>query len=404
MNEVEKHLNNKPDSAAVTTTKASPFNVQKIVRWALFAILVLMLWLLSLSYSNFFGKPLNGDLPSFFRAAREASYFYNSGLREPLHPLFLRIMLWLTHNSEQAARLSTVIYTLLAALALYWSSARLFDRGTALITTLLFALNPVVIYYGSAGLRAPLFTAELLAITGLILHPRRFEKPRQIALALGIIMSLAALTRMHAWIFIFGATLDVIVRDKLWQKSKRPWLISLSLALLVSFIIYLPYPLINGSAASTTAVNFWRNVEQTGQAGTFLSDPPRSTLSYVFENHSLFDVVSRVFTNYLLYIRDYIPQLLGFMRPLMWLVPVGLWAAWRKKQLVLVLFTVLSLAQVAFILNIRQTTTAPGIETRFVYQSLPFVLMAIAIALREIGVQIWKGRLYFYKATREAHD
>lgn len=386
---------NHEKNPGVTTEKQAHGDTKnwrdKLVFWALFAVSGLLLWLLSLSYANFNGKPLNGDLPSFLRAAGEATYFYNSGIREPLHPLFLRLMLALSQSSEQAARLSTTVYSLLALLALYWSTSRLFDRGTALIASLLFALNPVVIYYGVSGLRAPLFTAELLVISALLLHPRRFEKPRQTALALGLVMSLAGLTRMHAWIFIFGAMLVVILRDKLWQKAQRPWLLWMSLALVVSFVIYLPYPLINGSRAATTAVNFWRNVEQTGQAGTFLTDPPRSTLSYVFENRSLLDVVRRVFFNYLLYLRDYIPQLLGFMRVLVWLLPVGLFAAWRQKKLVLILFTVLSLAQVVFILNVRQTTHARGIETRFVYQSLPFILMAIALALREIGLRLWQG-------------
>ncbi len=362
----------------------SKMNPQRLGHWALALILLLQTWLLSMSYANFFGKPLNGDLPSFFRAAREARFFYDTGLREPLHPLVLRLFSALSRNSEQAARLSTVLYSLLATLALYWLASRLFDKKTALLASLLFALNPTVIYYGVAGLRAPLYSAEVLLFSGLLLHPRRFTQPRRIAALLGLVATLTALTRMHAWIFIFGAVVVVTLRDRLWQKAKKPWLLSLALALLTAFLLYLPYPLISGSRAATTAVNFWRNVEQTGQAGSFLTDPPRSTLSYVFENRSIVDVVTRVFGNYVLYLRDYLPQLLGFMHPLIWLIVPGLWLAWKKRGLVLVFITVLSLAQVAFILNVQQMHGARGIEMRFVYQSLPFALIAIALGIQAL--------------------
>lgn len=384
-------------AAAADVPSSAPINYARLL---LLSLLALLTWLLSMSYSAHKGGPLNDDLPSFFRAGREAWFFYNSGLREPVHPWVLHLLSALTHSSEQAARLSTVLYTLIAAVVLYCSARQWFGRTTALIATLLFAINPVVIYYGVSGLRAPLYTAELLLIAALLSHPLRYKRPWQLAVTLSAALSLASLTRMHAWLFVLGAVLIMIWEDRLWKAAKRPWLLAMGLALLAAIIVYAPYPLLNGDGASSTAVNFWRNVEQTGKPGTFLSDPRISTWAYVFENRSLFDVVIRVSKNYYLFVRQYIPQLLGFMAPLAWLIPIGLWRSWIERRVFLLFFTGLSLVQVVFILNVNQMSGVRGIETRFVYQALPFVLLYISLALAWLG-QITSTRLrYIFNKLR----
>jgi hypothetical protein len=122
-------------------------------------------------------------------------------------------------------------------------------------------------------------------------------------------------------------------------------------------------------------VNLFRNIERTGEPGSWQIDPPIGHLQYLFGEHTPAHVLARVAGNYARYAYQYLPF---YLRGYEWLwifLPVGIAAAFATRRLFVAGLLALSLCHVVFVLNLNQVPGVRGIENRFVYQAFPLALL-----------------------------
>jgi hypothetical protein len=128
-------------------------------------------------------------------------------------------------------------------------------------------------------------------------------------------------------------------------------------------------------------VNLFRNLEFKGEAGSWQTDPPGSHFDYLFKDHTLPQVITRVAANYARYARQYLPFYLRGYEIFWVLLTVGILAAfWCRRGFVAGLLA-LSLAPVVFVLDLNQAPGALGIESRFVLQAFPLALLLVVHGL-----------------------
>ncbi len=354
----------------------------RVVRWGLVALaLALLILRLSEAFDALFGSPLNGDLPGFFKCARDMHFFYDSSDREPVQVLSLKIALWWFGETERAARVLTVVQTLIAAGVVYLVGSWRFSRVVGLLALFGFALNPIVSFYGVSGLRAPLFTALTLGFGAALFHPWSARRQLAGALVTGLLAAVLVLTRTHAWIIVLGGLFSWALGVQIWRAQRRSAQLRFAgLVLGIATLLYAPYPLLNGNRATTVHANFWSNIERSGEPGQFKTAPPLSTLDYVFQDRNLWDIGLRVARNLLLYATHYLPHYLRSMAWLAWLLPLGLLLAFWYRRGHMVALLLLALAQVVFILNLNPVAGARGVEARFVYTVYPLALYLLGLA------------------------
>jgi 4-amino-4-deoxy-L-arabinose transferase-like glycosyltransferase len=275
------------------------------------------------------------------------------------------------------ARLTTVVQTLLVAILVYAFGRRFFGWLAGTAAVLLFAVNPVVRFYGISGLRDPLFGATMLLCFLLLFSPDpASRRPRQSALA-GLAGALMTLTRVYGYALFAGALVLQAVHERAWRQDRwrgfvRHALVSAAAAavLLVPEVLLRP-----PSQLQHNTVNQFRNIELTGDAGSWQTDPPVSMRQYLFGDHTVVQVFTRVVANYVRYAYQYLPF---YLRGYEWLwvfLPVGILVAFFTRRGFVAGLLALSICHVVFVLNLNQIPGVRGIEMRFVYQAFPLALL-----------------------------
>lgn len=366
--------------------------------------LLLLLHNLGHAFALFMRAPLNPDVPGFLSDARAMRYFYDCPTREPFHVLWLRAGLALSDDAEAVARLTTLVQTLLVALVLYAFGARFFGRPAALAALVLFCVNPVVRFYGVSGLRDPLFAGGVLLFGHLLFrlraqsaehtaaHPAAspdggapHERPRQFlgAALAGTAGALMVLTRVYGYAILLGGFLLYALREGVWRAAyRRPLGRVLLIAgaaaalLLIPDLVFRPR-----SPIHAQTVNLFRNLERTGEPGSWQSDPPVGHLQYLFGEHSLPEIAARVAGNYARYAYQYLPFYMRGYEILWVFLPIGAAASFLTRRAFVAGLLVLSLAPVVFVLNLDQVPGVKGIENRFVYQAFPLALLLVVHGL-----------------------
>jgi 4-amino-4-deoxy-L-arabinose transferase-like glycosyltransferase len=367
-----------PD-AVVGSSRRREFLLLSLVALTLLGELVREL---GLAFQGSLGTPLNGDLPGFVQCARDMRWFYDSGLREPLPVLLIKLGLWLGDDVERGLRLRSVLETLLCGALLLWAGRRLLGTAVGVLALALFCVNPVVVFYGVSGLRDTLFGALLLAFAAALFTQRSAPRAWRADVGCGLLAAALVLTRVHGWIIVVGAVGLWLLRERAWRpERRRPTLQRALVTLLLGAALFAPYPLASGDRAFTHPANFWRNIERHGEPRDFLREAPISTLDYVFENRTLVDVVARTGRNLLLYQTLYLPHYLQALPWLAWLLPLGLAVSLLSRRWHVAALLPLSLAQVVFILDLSPVAGHRGVEMRFVLHAFPLALLVLAHGL-----------------------
>jgi 4-amino-4-deoxy-L-arabinose transferase-like glycosyltransferase len=347
-------------------------------RWGVPAAALLVLSRrLASAFVLFMRHPMNPDVPGFLSDARGMRWFFDCPTREPFHVLWLKAGLLLSDDGELVARLTTVAQTLLVALLVYRFGCRFFGWLAGATAVLLFAANPVVRFYGVSGLRDPLFGGTMLLFFLLLFSPDpATRRPLQSAAA-GLAGALMTLTRVYGYALMAGALVLQALRERAWRRQRRRgfarhllFCAAAAAALLLPDLLFRPPSPIHGQT-----VNLFRNIERTGEPGSWQTDPPVGHLQYLFGEHTLVQVVARVTANYARYARQYLPF---YMRGYEWLwvfLPIGILAAFLTRRLFTAGLLALSLCHVVFVLNLNQIPGVRGIENRFVYQAFPLALL-----------------------------
>jgi 4-amino-4-deoxy-L-arabinose transferase-like glycosyltransferase len=347
-------------------------------RWGAPALALLILSRrLTSAFVLFMRHPMNPDVPGFLADARAMRYFFDCPTREPFHVLWLKIGLLFSADGELVARLVTAAQTLLAALVVYAFGCRFFGWLAGAAALLLFAVNPVVRFYGVSGLRDPLFAGTMLLFFLLLYSPDpATRRPAHSAWA-GVAGALMTLTRVYGYALIAGALLLQAMRERAWRRDRRRAFArhllccaAAAAALLLPDLALRPTSPIHGQT-----VNLFRNIERTGAPGSWQTDPPVGHLQYLFGEHTFVEVFTRVTANYARYAHQYLPFYLRGYEWLWLFLPVGIAAALLTRRLFVAGLLALSLCHVVFVLNLNQIPGVRGIENRFVYQAFPLALL-----------------------------
>ena len=355
----------------------------RLLAWVRWGVPVAALLILSRRLASalvlFMRSPLNPDLQAFISDAKGMRYFFDSATIEPFHVLWLKVGLMFSADTELVARVTTVVQTLLLAIVVYAFGRRFFGWLAGAAAVLLFAVNPVVRFYGISGLRDPLFAFTMLLFFLLLFSPNpTTRRPRQSAIA-GLAGALMTLTRVYGYALFAGALVVQALHERAWRHDRwrgfaRHALVSAAAAavLLVPELLLRP-----PTQLQHNTVNQFRNIELTGDGGSWQTDPPVSILQYLFGDHTVVQVFTRVVANYARYVYQYLPF---YLRGYEWLwifLPVGLAAAFFTRRGFIAGLLALSICHVVFILNLNQVPGVRGIESRFVYQAFPLALLLV---------------------------
>lgn len=341
--------------------------------------LLLLLHNLGHAFVLFMRAPLNPDVPGFLADARAMRFFYDCPTREPFHVLWLKIGLLFSEDAEAVARLASMVQTVLVALLLYAFGSAFFGRMAALAALILFCVNPVARFYGVSGLRDPLFAACLLLFALLLFAPPAPGRDTGRAVLAGVAGALLVLTRVYACAILAGAFLLYVLREKAWRpERRRPVGRRLLAAAVAAAALLVPDLLLRPpSPVHAQTVNLFRNLERTGEPGSWQTDPPVGHFQYLFGEHTLPEIVSRVAANSARYAWQYLPFWLRGYEILWVFLPVGIVAASLARRGFVAGLLALSIVHVVFVLHLDQVPGVRGIENRFVYQAFPLALLLL---------------------------
>lgn len=356
------------------------------VRWAVPAIALLILsQRLASAFVLFMRSPMNPDMPGLIADAQGMAYFFDSPTRTPFHVLWLKIGLMFSGDTELVARVTTIVQTLFLAIVVYAFGRRFFGWWAGTAAVLLFAVNPVVRFYGISGMRDPLFALTMLLFFHLLFSPEpATRRPHHSAIA-GLAAALMTLTRVHGYAMFAGALALQLLHERAWRQdqwrgfARHALLCAAAAAVLLAPDVLLRPP----SQIEQQTVNHYRNLELTGEAGSWQSEPAVSTMQYLFGDHTVVQVLTRVVGNYARYAYHYLPF---YMRGYEWLwtlLPVGVLAAFLTRRGFVAGLLVLSICHVVFLLNVNIEPGVRGIEMRFVYQAFPLALLLVLHGLLE---------------------
>ncbi|MBI5495291.1 MAG: hypothetical protein HY904_09690 [Deltaproteobacteria bacterium] len=343
---------------------------------AVAALLLVLFSSTGTAFQDLASEPMSGDLPGFLDGARHMRFFYDSGYREPLHVFFLKVALAFVDDGYRAARLVTVVHTLLLAVAAWWFARVWFGPAFALACLAIVASNRMVAFYSVSGLRDPLYTAVLLLFGTVLFLPHGRLRPLTHAVLAGACGALLVLTRVYGWAAIALCLTVLLASGPAWRAETRGGALRFAgITLAVTTVLVLPGVLAGPSRVVGSDVNFWRNVERTGSPGDWEHTPAVGIFQYMFGEHSLADVVARCARNTVMYVSHYFVHYLGDLAWLALFFPLGAVLATVRGRAHVVALFLAALGPIVFVLNLNQMPGAQGVEMRLVHQVFPFALV-----------------------------
>jgi 4-amino-4-deoxy-L-arabinose transferase-like glycosyltransferase len=163
----------------------------------------------------------------------------------PLFPLLIAAVSLLTHQSELAGRLISVIMGTLLVLPIYFITLHLYNRKVAHVAALLTACHPLLVGFASTVFSETTYMTFVLSGAYWSLRCLSGETARAFVLAGGL-FGLAYLTRQEAalyaflTIFVLVAGIGVINRQQIGQVALRSCLlISTFLVLAAPYVVWL---------------------------------------------------------------------------------------------------------------------------------------------------------------------
>ena len=306
--------------------------------------------------------------------AANSSFFYDSGLAEPLPVFSLKLAMAAGADPDAALRVQGLAVLALLGIVTFFVMRRSFGRIAAIMAVLFLGVNPYFGFYAMQG------GSHLYALLFLLLFWHYFDSPgggRREALLAGLAGGLACLSRLDAgWVLLILAACSLLAR----RKKFSPWPAALSLGLVL--LLALPYlgwqkaKYSNFFYAQELSLRRWANVDSYGYApGAPYQAAPLGPAAFVFRNgasgamQSFFSGLGRAFSYEL-------PRTV-YHKFLFILVFLGAYAAFTLKKDGLLFFLAAALLPVLPLATIKQVPAAGGIELRY-YLWAAWALFALA--------------------------
>lgn len=324
------------------------------------------------------------DLPSYLRAAHESRWVFDTGIREPLFPLLIRLLVPLFGSGLAAGRAAAVLSTFGLAALLYALARRLGGPIAALGAGLAFATTPTIPHYAAAGDRGALVALLLLAWAWA-----SFEARRPFGAAAGAGALLLARLEMLG-VILLGAAVDVLMGPDRRGAARRQ-AIALSGAVLLAAPYVAHLTAAHGDPFHPQAVHarYWANLEFIGGPGfppdraAFEADPyvggPLSPARYVFGMHTPADVVGRYARGLARALAEYLPAHAVGHAAVYLVALAGAAAALRRRPWI-PLLAVAALLPFSFVYTLDQAHRGSGVEARLVLHAAPIVHLLAGLA------------------------
>jgi len=334
---------------------------------------VALLYSVAASWKVYRHEPLR-EAASRSLLAMNSSFFYDSGMAEPLPVFALKLAMKAGADPDAALRaegLAVFAAVVLLTLFVLWSR---YGGRCAVLAALFLAANPYMCFYAMQG------GSHLYALFFLLLFWHYFDSPEptlRAALLAGLYGGLACLSRLDAaWALLIIAGLSWAVRRKSFGLKGAGLSLGLALVLALPYALYQRAQYGNLLYAQELSLRRWANVEKYAY-GSWEGAPsgPLGVAAFVFR-HGPAGAARDAFRGLGRSLGYELPRTL-YYRILLVLVFLGCYAAFTLKKDRLLFFLAAAVLPVLPLAAITQVPATGGIELRYYLWAL-WALCALA--------------------------
>ena len=330
--------------------------------------------------------------------AVNSSFFYDSGLAEPLPVFSLKLAMAAGADPDTAVRAWGMAVFIALVLVTVFVLRRRFGGQCAIMAALFLAANPFMCYYAMQG------GSHLYALLFLVLFWHYFDPPepsRKAALLAGLYGGLACLSRLDAaWALLLIAALSWAVRRGRFGLKAAGLSLGLALALTLPYTLYQRAKYGNSLYAQELGLRRWANIDKYAY-GSWAGAPkgPLSVPGYLFRDGALaaarsaFRGLGRSFSYEL-------PRTL-YYKPLLVFLFLGTYSAFILKKDRLLFFLAAALLPVLPLAAVKQVPSTGGIEPRYYLWSLWALCGLVGLGFQETLAWV-EGGIVKWAAERKA--
>ena len=312
--------------------------------------------------------------------AVNSSFFYDSGLAEPLPVFSLKLAMAAGADPDTAVRAWGMAVFIALVLVTVFVLRRRFGGQCAIMAALFLAANPFMCYYAMQG------GSHLYALLFLVLFWHYFDPPepsRKAALLAGLYGGLACLSRLDAaWALLLIAALSWAVRRGRFGLKAAGLSLGLALALTLPYTLYQRAEYGNSLYAQELGLRRWANIDKYAY-GSWAGAPkgPLSVPGYLFRDGALaaarsaFRGLGRSFSYEL-------PRTL-YYKPLLVFLFLGTYSAFILKKYRLLFFLAAALLPALPLAAVKQVPSTGGIEPRYYLWSLWALCGLVGLGFQE---------------------
>lgn len=312
--------------------------------------------------------------------ARNSSFFYDSGMAEPLPVFSLKLAMAAGADPDAAVRAEGLAVFAVLVLVTVFVLRRRFGGQCAVLAALFLAANPFMCFYAVQG------GSHIFSLLFLVLFWHYFDPPepsRKAALLAGLYGGLACLSRLDAaWALLLIAALSWAVRRGGFGLKAAGLSLGLALALTLPYALYQRAEYGNSLYAQELGLRRWANIDKYGY-GSWAGAPsgPLSVTGYIFRDGALgaarsaFRGLGRSFSYEL-------PRTL-YYKALLVLLFLGTYAAFVLKKDRLLFFLAAGLLPVLPLAAVKQVPSTGGIEPRYYLWSLWALCGLVGLGFQE---------------------
>ncbi len=335
---------------------------------------------------------LDPDAQGYLSLARQLSWLYDTGMREPLFIWLVKIFCSFTAWSNLNLRLLTLCLSIGVIVVTYWAGVRFFNKVVGILAAGFISVALPFVKMSPRGLRFEIFIILFVVFFIRALSKNKKEQWAIASVFDGLIAGFVCLVRLN--------TIGIIPLLWLYQGIRMKWNYKMALirigvlSMLIAPHLYNNYQ-ISHPPDPFHSVNihtrYYCNQEFGGQPGfptqeeiarNAYTGEPISFLSYVFNLHSLGDVINRTALGLVSIYLGYYTKAVLFSNNLFFyiLFILGVVALLFSKKRILLLFLVVMEIPQAFILAYPLNWSGvleqvPAMDWRLVLQIAPFLLM-----------------------------
>ncbi|MCX7942120.1 MAG: lysylphosphatidylglycerol synthase domain-containing protein [Dictyoglomaceae bacterium] len=160
-----------------------------------------------------------------------------TGIHPPLYFILMHLWIRFFGDSEFALRFFSFIFGVLSIPLLYKFVNKIYDRNTALISSLLFSLSPFAIYFSQEARMYPLFTFLALLSLNFLYDLVSKEFSRKNLIKILIVNSVLLYTHFFSTLLILVENLFILITQRKNHKNLKNWF----LYQFINLIIFSPW-------------------------------------------------------------------------------------------------------------------------------------------------------------------